>query len=97
MWDTYGDKVGDTWKEIVGFNMLIIASLDDDLEEEMIAFARENPEASLQELLQYNISISPPLEMADDDEEDEDWDDDYDGGPDESWDKELFKRGDRRK
>jgi len=73
MWDTYGDSIKD--EEVKDFNILILGVEQYDVEEEMIEFAKSNPNATLQELWYYFFSITPDIEFVDDDEDEDDEDD----------------------
>ena len=68
MLDTYGEAIDD--KDVKEFNILILGAEQYGVEEEMIAFSKSNPNATLSELWTYFDSITPDMEYTDGDEED---------------------------
>lgn len=99
LWDTYGDSIadGDT-DQILNLNTIVLGAVEDGIEEEMIAFAHEHPGASLQEVERYYLSLIPPLEYADVDEEDEGDEEDAQGdGYELEADRCVFRRREKKR
>lgn len=73
LWNTYGDTIDDEdLNGIAAFNMLIVGSVEEGIEDEMIAYAKSNPDATIQDVTKYYLSLIPQLEYTDDDDDDDD-------------------------
>lgn len=80
LWDTYGDSIADGDRDqILNLNSIVFGAVEEGIEDEMIAFAHEHPDASLQEVTLYYLSFVPPLEYTDEEvEEEDDGEEEYD-------------------
>ena len=68
--DVYGRN---NYEDIADFLYIINGHDQDGLEPEMLEFAKENPDATVKELIEYYESLDPKIvtEYDDDDEDDE--------------------------
>ena len=70
LWDTYGYAIDDgDLNGVAGFNMLIVGSIEEGIEDEMIAYAKRNPNATIQDVTKYYLSLITPLEYTDDEDD----------------------------
>ena len=73
IYERYGDLEQDPRRPPIKDEIEYMATRPADLEveDEMLAFAKENPEATLDDLYRYFMEFLPPLEMVDEIGEDD--------------------------
>ena len=67
--DVYGRN---NHEDIADFLYIVNGPDQDGLEPEMLEFAKEHPDATVKELIEYYESLDPKIIADDDDEDDED-------------------------
>lgn len=67
--DVYGRN---NYEDVADYLYIINAPGQSGLEPEMLEFAKENPDATVKELIEYYESLDPRIIAEDDDDEDED-------------------------
>ena len=74
MVDRFSDDVysHNNYEDIADLLYIVNGPDQDGLEPEMLEFAKENPDATVKELIEYYESLDPRIIAEDDDDEDED-------------------------